>query len=138
MHASVPQGVYDLLGSEAVKPNRGDTLTALDTTGIRDYLASLMLQEAHSITTNLPDERPEQAPARANDLRSFADRVQRLPEDDERLVRLAKCWYPEGPDGPPHMSANVNQVIRGYVTDDKIGELGGLLDRIAELDEQER
>jgi hypothetical protein len=107
-------------------------VTTLDTTGIRDYLASLMRQEAHSITTNPPDERPEQAQARANDLRGFADEVQQLPEDDERLVRLAKRWYPEGPDGPPSVSGNVNQVIRGYVTDDEPGGLGGVLDRIAE------
>jgi hypothetical protein len=113
-------------------------LTTLDTTGIRDYLASLMLQAAHSITVNPADERPEQAQARANDLRSFAERLQRLPEDDERLVRLAKCWYPEGPDGPPSVSAHANPVIRGYVTDDKTDALGGLLDRIAELDEQDR
>ena len=110
-------------------------MTTLDTTGIRDYLASLMRPEAHRITTNLPGERPEQTPARANDLRSFADRVQQLPEDDERLVRLAKCWYPEGPDGPPSVSANVNQVIRGYVTDDETGGLGGMLERIVELAE---
>jgi hypothetical protein len=110
----------------------------LDTTGIRDYVASLLRQEAHSITTSLPDERSGHAHARVNDLRGLADEVQRLPDDDERLVRLAKCWYPEGPDGPPRVSANVNQVIRGYDTDGDIIELGGLLDRIAELDEQER
>ena len=113
-------------------------MTTLDTTGVRDYLASLMLQEAHSITTSLPDDRSEQAQAQANHLRRLAEQVQRLPEDDERLVRLAKCWYPEGPDGPPHASANANPVIRGYVTDENTGELGGLLDRIAELDEQKR
>jgi hypothetical protein len=112
-------------------------LTTLDTTGIRDYLGSLMRQEAHRVTTNPPDERPEQAQARADDLRRFADRLQRLPEDDERLVRLARCWFPEGLDGPLRASANANQVIRGYDTDDKIGGLDGLLDRIAELDEQD-
>jgi hypothetical protein len=113
-------------------------LTTLDTTGVRDYLASLMLQEAHRITVNPADERPEQAQARANDLRSLAERLQGLPEDDERLVRLARCWYPEGPHGPPSVSAHANPVIRGYVADDQTDGLGGLLDRIAELDEQER
>jgi hypothetical protein len=113
-------------------------LATLDTTGVRDYLASLMLQEAHAITVNPGDERPEQAEARANDLRRLAVQLQRLPEDDERLVRLARCWYPEGPDGPPSMSAHANPVIRGYVADDETDGLGGLLDRIADLDEQER
>jgi hypothetical protein len=113
-------------------------LATLDTTGIRDYLASLTLQEAHAITVNPRDLRPEQAQARANDLRSLAERVQRLPEDDERLVRLARCWYPEGTDGPPSVSAHAKPVIREYVADDKTDALGALLDRIAELDEQER
>ena len=113
-------------------------MTTLDTTGIRDYLASLMLQEAHRITVDSAGGRPEQAQARANDLRSLAERLQRLPEDDERLIRLARCWYPEGPDGPPSVSAHANPVIRGYVADDQTDGLGGLLDRIAELDEQQR
>jgi hypothetical protein len=112
-------------------------LATLDTTGIRDYLASLTLQEAHAIIVNPPDGRLEQAQARANDLRSLAERLQRLPEDDERLLRLARCWYPEGTDGPPSVGANAKPVIRGYVADDTDG-LGDLLDRIAELDEQER
>ena len=113
-------------------------MATLDTTGIRDYLASLMLQEAHAITVNPGDEPPEQAQARANDLRSLAERLQGLPEDDERLVRLARCWYPEGTDGPPSASAHANPVIRGYVADDTTDALGGVLDRIAELDEQDR
>jgi molybdopterin synthase sulfur carrier subunit len=112
--------------------------TTLDTTGIRDYLGSLMRQEAHRITTNPSDEPPDQAQARANDLRSFADRLQGLPEDDERLARLARCWFPEGLDGPHRASANANQVIRGYATEHDVDGLGHLLDRIAELDERER
>ena len=113
-------------------------MTTVDTTGIRDYLASLTLQEAHSITVNPQDLGPEQAHARANDLRSLAEQLQRLREDDERLVRLARCWYPEGLDGPTFVSAHAKPVIRGYVADDTSVGLGALLDRIAELDEQER
>jgi hypothetical protein len=113
-------------------------LTTVDTTGIRDYLASLTLQEAHAITVNPQDLGPEQAQARANDLRSLAEQLQRLPEDDERLVRLARCWYPEGLDGPTFVSAHAKPVIRGYVADHTSVGLGALLDRIAELDEQER
>jgi hypothetical protein len=108
----------------------------LDTTGIRDYLESLMRQEAHRTDTAPPREHPERAQARADDLRSFADEVQRLPGDDERLVRLARCWFPDGLDGPVHKSANSNQVIRAYVTEDNVGGLDDLIDRIVELDEQ--
>jgi hypothetical protein len=111
-------------------------LTTLDTTGIRDYLASVMRQEAHRTDTAPPREHPERALARADDLRSYADEVQRLPEDDERLVRLARCWFPEGPDGAPHKSANSNQVIRAYVIEDNVGGLDDLINRIVELDEQ--
>jgi hypothetical protein len=117
---------------------RGDTLTTVDTTGVRDYVASLTLQEAHAITVNPQDLRPEEAQARANALRSLAEQFQQLPEDDERLVRLATCWYPEGLDGPTFVSAHAKPVIRGYVADDTTDGLGALLDRIAELDEQER
>ncbi|MFZ0385261.1 MAG: hypothetical protein WAL22_06345 [Solirubrobacteraceae bacterium] len=113
-------------------------MATLDTTGIRDYLASLALQEAHAINVNPQDLSPEQAQARANDLRSLAERLQRLPVDDQRLVRLARIWYPEGLDGPSSGSAHANPVIRGYVADDKTDGLEALLDRIAELDEQER
>jgi hypothetical protein len=113
-------------------------LSTVDTTGIRDYLASLALQEAHAITVNPQDLRAEQAQARANDLRSLAERLQRLPEDDARLLRLARCWYPEGTDGPPSASAHAKPVIREYVADDTTDGLGALLDRIAELDEQDR
>jgi hypothetical protein len=113
-------------------------LTTVDTTGIRDYLASITLQEAHAITVNPQDLGPDRAQARADDLRSLAEQLQRLPEDDERLVRLARCWYPEGLDGPTLASVNAKPVIRGYVADDTPAGLGALLDRIAELDEQQR
>ena len=113
-------------------------MTTVDTTGIRDYLASLALQEAHAITVNPQDLGPEQAQGRANDLRSLAERVQGLPEDDERLVRLARCWFPEGLDGPQRASANPHRVIREYVAEHDVDGLDDLLDRIVELDEQER
>ena len=112
--------------------------STLNTTGIRDYLGSLMRQEAHRVDTNPPDERPEQAQARADELRNFADQLHQLPEDDERLLRLASCWFPEGLDGPQRVSANANQVIRGYLTEDDSDGLDGLLNRIVERDEQER
>ena len=65
--------------------------------------------------------------------RGLAERLQRLPEDDERLARLARCWYPEGTDGPSSVGAHANPVIRGYVADDQTDGLGSLLDRIADL-----